>query len=229
MAWHPEWWMLAISGVAWCSLLAPGSGAACTCGMAWPAGTFPGSEEWGRALGDWLVMVLAMMLPLMVIPARTTAFGSLWCRRHWAIGTFLAGYIAIWMAAGVLSLVLIAIVRSVLGPGAAWAAGAGYLAAAAWQTTPWKRRLAVACHRTMPLAPAGWPAHRDCLRFGADHGIYCVGNCGLLMLVSMLSPWYLTMMIVTALLLLYERYQARPGDRFIPWVLGAVAVEHCLA
>jgi predicted metal-binding membrane protein len=45
-----------------------------------------------------------------------------------------------------------------------------------------QRRFSLATHLTRPLAPDGWRAHRDCLYFGVDHGIHCVGNCWLLML-----------------------------------------------
>jgi predicted metal-binding membrane protein len=173
-------------------------------------------------------MTLAMMLPLMIIPVRVTAFASLWRRRHWAIGTFLACYLIVWMVAGIAALFLLALVKQTVGPWSTWGAGIGFLVASAWQLTAIKRRLAVACHWTRPLAPVGWPAHRDCLRFGADHGLHCVANCGPLMLASMLSPWPQLMMVVATLLLLYERYLAIPRSRLIPLTLGLLAFAHII-
>jgi predicted metal-binding membrane protein len=170
-------------------------------------------------------MVVAMMLPLMVIPVRVTAFRSLWPRRHWAMATFLCGYVGIWMAAGVLGLALLAFLREFQAR-AHWLTAAVFLVAAAWQITALKHRCAAACHLTRPLAPVGWPARRDCLCFGAEHGFYCVGNCGVLMVAAMLSPLHRTMMVLATLLLAYERYRARPHERSIPSMLGLLALAH---
>jgi len=228
-AWHPEWWVLVISAGAWCFLLGPGWTVGCSCALVAPNAGWRSPEAWGRGLGDWVVMVLAMMLPLMIIPMRATAFGSLWRRRHWAISTFLAGYLTVWTAAGAAILLLLILLRETHASDCRWLSGAGFVAAATWQSTALKRRLSAACHRTSPLAPDGWRAHRDCLRFGADHGIHCVGNCGVLMLAAMLSPWHQPMMVAATVLLLYERYRARPRGCAIPLTLGLLAVWHCVA
>jgi predicted metal-binding membrane protein len=132
------------------------------------------------------------------------------------------------MVAGAASLFLLFILRYTHATEHRWVIGVGFLAAAAWQSTALKRRLAAACHRTRPLAPDGWAAHRDCLYFGADHGIHCVGNCGVLMFASMLSPWHQAIMVVVTLLLLYERYRPRPIDCVIPLTLGVLAIGHYL-
>ncbi len=168
-------------------------------------------------------MTLAMMLPLMATPARFAAFSSLWRRRHYAVGTFLVAYLAVWTAAGAATLGIAEFLRRAHVPGSGWLAGAGFLATAAFQFTPLKRRLSVACHRTRPLAPFGWSAHRDCLLFGLDHGVQCVPNYWLLMFVSMLSPWGTAMMVMATLILLYERYRARPRNRVVPMLLCLLA------
>lgn len=227
-AWHPEWWVLVISAGAWCFLLGPRWSVGCACGMNAPGSGWRGSLEWIRGLTDWFTMVLAMMLPLMIIPVRAAAFGSLWRRRNWAIGTFLASYLSVWIVAGAAWLLFDAFLRGTHAAESRWVIGAGFLAAAVWQSTAPKRRLSAACHRTRPLAPDGWPAHRDCLCFGADHGIHCIGNCGALMLAAMLSPLHQVMMLVAEFLLLYERYRARPRGRAIPFTLGLLAVGHCI-
>jgi predicted metal-binding membrane protein len=223
---HPEWWALAISALAWSHLLFPRSIIGCACLANAPASEWSGMQVWTRGLSSWFVMILGMMLPLMIIPVRAAAFGSLWYRRHWAVSTFLAGYLAIWMTAGVGYLLIQTFLLGARVTDSRWAIGAAFFAAAAWQVTPLKRRFSAACHRTTPLAPDGWRAHRDCLVFGVEHGIQCVGNCGFLMLAAMLSPWHQAMMVVATLLLLYDRYQAHPRDRVIPVTLCLVAMGH---
>jgi predicted metal-binding membrane protein len=231
LAWHPEWWVLAMSAVAWYLILAPpvfSGGEICGVFALTESGLVVGG--WAGSLYDWLVMVLAMMLPLILFPVRATAFGSLWRRRHWAIGTFLASYLAVWLAAGALGLFLLDRGREVswVIPNG-WIAAASLVALSGWQLTESKRRLAVACHQTRPLAPDGWKAQRDCLIFGASQGRYCVANCGALMLVAILSPWHQLMMIAAAMLLLYERYRPRPRDRKIAVALGLLACAHGVA
>jgi predicted metal-binding membrane protein len=221
---HPEWWMLVISLGAWGWLVGPRGTAGC-CELASHRFDWHSRQGWLHGLTEWFVMVLAMMFPLMAVPVRVTAFSSLWRRRHLAIGTFLTGYLTVWMVAGVGYLFLVAFL-SMVATEWRFLAGIGLLTAAAWQLTALKRRLSTSCHRTRPLAPDGWPAHRDCLRFGVDHGIHCIGNCGVLMFAAMLSPWHQAMMVVTTLLLFYERYRARPRNRTIPLTLGLLAVGH---
>jgi predicted metal-binding membrane protein len=182
--------------------------------------------DWAGGLVSWFVMVLAMMLPLTIFPVRVTAFGSLWRRRNCAIGVFLAGYLMVWLATGVASLLLLIVVRSIEAMDSRWTVCASFLAAAGWQMTSFKRSFSSACHMTKPLAPDGWRAHRDCLYFGVDHGFYCVGNCGLLMLASTLSPWHNVMMAVVTFILIYDRYRARPAGTAVVVTLGLLALGH---
>jgi len=223
-AWHPEWWSLAISLGAWFFLLIPH----------WPYGGEPvcaaclARLDWTAGMFGWLVMVLAMMLPLMIFPLRVTAFGSLWCRRHLAIASLLAGYLCIWLMAGVAYLLLKAILQKLDATDFRWVTTAAFFVAAGWQLTGLKRRFSVACHRVRPLAPVGWPAHRDCLCFGAKLGIDCIGNCGLLMLAAMLSPLHQIMMVAATVLLLYERYCVQPKYRGIALVICFMGVLHLI-
>jgi predicted metal-binding membrane protein len=194
--------------------------------FATPTGRGLSVTDWAGGLASWFVMVLAMMLPLTIFPVRTTAFGSLWRRRNRAIGVFLAGYLAVWMATGVVSTLVLIVVRGIQPADSRWAVGASFLAATGWQMTSLKRRFSSACHQIRPLAPDGWRAHRDCLYFGLDHGIHCVGNCGVLMLASTFSPWHNVMMAVATLILIYERYRARPRDSAVTVTLGLLALGH---
>ena len=132
-------------------------------------------------------MVAAMMLPLTIDALRYTAERSLWRRRNRAMAGYLLGYCGVWALAGL---------PFACGSAAAglperldWAVGAslGFLVAALWLISPWKILAASLCHRTIPLAPRGWRADCDCLRYGWKSGLYCVLNCWPFMLVCWLS------------------------------------------
>lgn len=203
IAWrHPEWWSLVLSAVAWVALVScaavPGDNHAFSHGQA---------SSWLSATGDWMLMVAAMMLPLVVEQIRTTADRSLWRRRHRAIAAFVIGYVTPWFLLGV----CISIVTSALGvhdrPAVPLAA-AGFAIAAAWQLTAAKRRALSSCHRTMPLAPRGWRADRDCCRYGCSVGLRCVVSCWGLMLVCLLASHGLAVTIGATAVALAERYTA---------------------
>lgn len=131
-------------------------------------------SPWG-AWGSWLVMSAAMMLPAAVPAARHVGVNSLRWRRHRAVGTYVAVFLGVWAAYGVMALVLVA----------GWTVTlTGALAVAAvWQFTPRKRRFLRDCHRTVPLPATGWRATMGAVRFGARNAAACVGSCWALMLV----------------------------------------------
>jgi predicted metal-binding membrane protein len=169
---------------------------------------------WSQSLLDWLLMVAAMMVPLIIIPMRIAALRSLWCRRHRAIGGFLVGYFGAWMLAGLVCVPILISLRTSRFEGTyLWAFG--FLIAALWQITSWKRLAKLGCHRTIPLAPNTWKADFDCFRFGLIHGRSCVTSCWALMLSPMLISHSLAAMMSTCLVCGYERYRARLEDRKI--------------
>jgi predicted metal-binding membrane protein len=171
-------------------------------------------------------MVVAMMFPLMIIPVRTTAFNSLWRSRHRAIAEFLAGYLGIWTVAGIAWMLVPGVLDRVYPGNADLAAALAFLIAAIWQVMALKRRFLASCHWTMPLAPNGWRAHFDCFYFGANHGAHCAGNCLPLMLAAVTSSWHSEMMVIATLILLYERYRARPEDKILPATIGLLGLWH---
>ena len=131
-----------------------------------------------REISYWMVMASAMMLPFALDSVRMTAARSLWRRRHRAIAGFLAGYLASWLVVGLLA----ARLRMEAWTHAEAAPALGFIVAALWLLTPAHRRALVACHRTQPLAPVGWRADHDCLRFGGTIGVACIQSCWPLML-----------------------------------------------
>jgi len=146
---------------------------------------------------------------------------------------FLAGYLAVWMAAGLLAYVAIEAVRASRAGLLAWSQGGRYLAGAAvlaaglWQLTSSKRRWLERCRA--PKAPAaGIPA----LRAGTKHGVCCVACCWALMAslyaLGMMSVAWMALLTV---LIAAERVLPRPlqAARAIAFVLAALGIAVALA
>jgi len=167
---------------------------------------------------SWLLMLVAMMTPLLAEPVRHLRLRSLARRRTRALVLFLAGYLAVWMAMApvlVIAAVLIRVVAGNLGIAPLLPAAA---LALVWQASPWKQISLNRCHLTPRLAPFGWAADRDCLRFGVVNGLWCVGTCWALMLVPLVShDGHLPLMALAAVILVAERLRAaRPARWRIP-------------
>ncbi len=193
---YPQWWVAALSVIAWVILL----------GIGWEKGLsvhHTHHSSFSALFGHWLLMVAAMMLPLTLEAARITAVRSFWYRRHRAIAAFLVGYLCVWG--------LIGAVASPLRTNG-MLAGLVLAAAATWQVTAMKRRMLRGCHLTIPLAPRGWRADVACMRYGRLVGIRCAGNCGLLMLACAASGHSLVLMICATAIGVVER--ARPGSAY---------------
>jgi hypothetical protein len=232
LAWrHPEWWSLAASAAAWGLIVARASSAAR--GPSSPHGHHGTAalslhshpSGWWPAALDWLLMIMAMMLPLVVEPIRTAAARSLWARRHRAIAGFLLGYVTPWLLLGALAGGLIAAVGLRQRTSLPVAAAIAFAVAAAWQLTPIKRRALRWCHRTVPLAPSGWRADRDCLHFGWTIGCRCVVSCGALMMACLLGGHGILAMTGVATVGAAERFLPRADPRI--WgvaVVGLAAV-----
>lgn len=195
-AWaHPEWWALALSALAWTALFRA-----------------PANEHvHGQLLSAvirWTIMVIAMMFPLLVGSIRITAERSLWPRRHRAIGVFLLGYLAIWLAAGAVIQLGNKVVTGALA----------FAIATAWQLGAPKRRALRSCHIAFPLAPRGWRADRDCVRYGWMIGWNCVASCGPLMAACHLTAHGVPAVLTITALTVIERYWAKlmPGTFVVP-------------
>ena len=121
----------------------------------------------GSFLWLWVAMSAAMMLPSLVPAA------SLASRIGRSSAGFVAGYLAVWGAAGILAYEA---ARSLTGAGA-WVAAAAIGAAAAYQLTPLKTRCLRRCR-----GPLGLLVRRGAVRAGVEHGAVCLGCCWALML-----------------------------------------------
>jgi predicted metal-binding membrane protein len=158
---------------------------------------------------------------------RHVGLNSIRRRRQRAMAVYVAAYMAVWVAFGLLALELV---------GSSRAAGATerqlvVLALAimtAWQLTRWKRRAIVACRRTVALPPAGVRADLACARFGMLQAWRCMIACWPVMLLMVVVGHQLLLMILLTLIVVAEE-RVPKRDRLILPLAGAFAVVTVLA
>lgn len=194
---NPEWWTVLLCLAAWALMLATGWHRT---GHRMPLLT----ELW-----HWLLMVLAMMVPFTLDRIRVAAEASLWPRRNRAIAGFLAGYLAPWLGLGVVAVW----VRQLPGAESYIVPVSFFGIAAIWLATPLHLRALAGCHRRYPLAPIGWRADRDCLRFGLRIGMACVTSCWPLMLACAFTGHHWMAMAGGMAVSALERLPYRPRQR----------------
>lgn len=198
---RPEWWIVVFSGLAWLVMLAHGVQHAGHEMHHW----LPFPQE----VMYWMIMVAAMMLPFNLESIRIAAFRSLWGRRHRAIAGFLAGYFAPWLVLGVLGAVL----RELPQMHTYLVSACLFAFTAYWLTTGVHKRAFLACHTTVPLAPVGWRADCDCVKFGSTVGLACVKSCWPFMLGCMFAGHGLAALVGGFGISLSERWWIRPRPR----------------
>jgi predicted metal-binding membrane protein len=142
----------------------------------------------------WVVMMAAMMFPSV---APTVTMYDRLRAGHRAKGRgatpdataiFVAGYLLVWTAAGLLAYGLLELGRK-LDPaflawdeGGRWLTGGVIVAAALYQLTPWKNACLVKCRSPMMFLAERWRHGRaGALELGARHGAWCLGCCWALM------------------------------------------------
>jgi len=171
--------LLGLAGLAWWSSVDRMQGMD---GGPWTAlGTL------GWFLGLWTVMMAAMMLP-SAIPT-VALYGSLAKdRTRLSALLFVAGYLAVWAAAGLVAFALAAAGGRVAGGVFAWdragrwAAGATLLVAAAYQLTPLKDACLAKCRSPLAFLLGSWrPGPLGGFRLGLSSGAWCAGCCWALM------------------------------------------------
>jgi len=214
-------WVLLFSAAAWTLLLLfgpmPLAFPLCLPSSSYLAGRVGAGLEAARQTGavvsamtGWALMVVAMAPPLAMPLIRHVSVRSFAQRRCRAVMEFTVGGIAPWLVAGVAAVpVLISVPMSGLGQSAT--ASLAFAVAAAWQLTPAKCLALRRCHRTMPLAPRGIQADRDCLRYGVVYGGYCVASCWAMMLAAMLSAHAWLAMLYVQFIAMEERRPGRPS------------------
>ncbi len=167
----------------------------------------------GVFLATWLAMMVAMMFPA-VVPV-VLAHAAVVRARGGPLLTsavFVAGYLAVWTAAGVGPLLLAAALGALPHPPpAGWlpaAAGAVIAAAGLYQLAPAKQACLRACRSPIRFVLehdfGGGP--RAAVRAGIAHGAYCLGCCwGLMAVLAVVGLMNLAWMAVLAALLFLEK------------------------
>jgi len=158
------------------------------------------------ALG-WLLMTVAMMLPLMSAPVRHVRDRSFRRQRSRAIALFLASYLSIWLIAGfALSAGVLAI--RLLSGGSRVPLVLLLLSLGLYEISPLKQACLNRGHAHPALSAFGRAAEIDVLRFGWAHGAWCVGSCWALMLLPLLfTRGHLAAMALVTLWLVAERLE----------------------
>jgi predicted metal-binding membrane protein len=179
-------------------------------------------------LAGWALMLVAMMSPTLIAPIRHIMVSSFKRRRARSVTFFVVGYAAIWMAAGVV-LIAATLVLELLMPHSYLPVTAVAIIAVVWQCSPIKQRCLNRSHNHRALAAFGTAADLDALRFGITHGVWCVGSCWVLMLLTLLVPYaHFAVMAVVSFVMIAERleqpqplsWRLRPRGTLL-WVMVA--------
>lgn len=188
----------------------------------------------------WTVMMAAMMLPAMTPMVLTFAAAQARRTRTMAVPTwiFIAGYLLVWLAAGLLVYILVEAGSSVgahlsSAERERWAPlalGAVLVGAGLYQFTPLKRTCLAHCRSPFAFVALHWRDGRfGALRMGLRHGVYCLGCCWALFAVLVAAgvmsvAWMLLLTLVVAiekLLPLGQRAAAGIGVALL--ILGVAA------
>jgi predicted metal-binding membrane protein len=139
----------------------------------------------GQLASGWALMVVAMMLPLAIAPLWHVRERSFLRRRGRSTALFVAGFIAVWMVAGVI-LQTVALLARWMVPMPLACLGLAIAVASLWQVSPAKQWCLNRCHQRPQLEAFGFAADFAAFRFGARNGAACTGVCWALMLPMLL-------------------------------------------
>lgn len=187
-----------ISAAAWVLLAGPaavsGLPELCSSALLW---SVPAPETYAFFLSQvsalslllaWLLMLVAMMLPVLsdtLAHVRRSAFRPLRLPMQIAC---LTGYLVVWMLAGIALLTGSVTLRLGAGQDTTLPVLIGLALALLWQLSPAKQRALNRCHLYPPLSAFAPQAHRDAFRLGLDRGLWCLRSCWALMLLALLVP-----------------------------------------
>lgn len=157
----------------------------------------------GKLLGEWALMLLAMMPLLLAMPLMHVWRSSSMRNRASVAATFLMGYVATWMIAGPILIGLALLIQVGLGKQAWFAV---LVAALVWSSSPLQRQSLNNAHRLKRIGLFGLTAYADAFAFGATHGGWCITSCWAWMLLPMISgSWHLAAMVAGGTVMLLER------------------------
>ena len=229
---HPETWAILLSAAAWfsffiASVSAIGYTSLDFLSFADHARHNSGSYSFfslPTVALHWTTMIVAMMFPLLIGQLRIVAARSLWDRRDLAMALFICGYVSVWLVFGVAVEIVLELGRTIAPILRPFLIPSSFLLAALWQLAPQKKRGLVACHLTMPLAPSGWRADRDCCRYGFRTATSCCISCWAFMFVCAATGHALWAMAIVTLVSWSERVLRRPRPLYFFLGLFTVAL-----
>jgi predicted metal-binding membrane protein len=182
--------------------------AAAAFGWAWTVREMRGMDNgpwtalggFGWFVGVWVVMMAAMMVPSV---APTVALYSRMTKQRSAVlpYAFVAGYLLIWAAVGVVAYGAGALATQVIGSQLSWGsagrsiAAATLLVAAVYELTPLKDVCLSKCRSPLGALLGSWrDGYAGAIRMGTKNGAWCAGCCWALMaslfaLGVMSVPW----------------------------------------
>lgn len=208
--------LLVLSGAAWLLLWAWSLGGQGHHGGAGAAGR---SSALALAAG-WLVMVVAMMLPLAIeLLGSVRRLTSRRARPGLYAAVAGAGFLAPWVLTGQVAQAADIGLRALVGwsgltgAGVGVVAGCAVAAAGAFQLSPLKHRSLATCRSPVGFAMRRWTGGRpavDAARIGAAYGASCVACCWALMavMVAASAGGVLVMMPLAAVMVI---------ERSTPW------------
>lgn len=160
-------------------------------------------------ISHWMLMVIAMMLPLLG-PALAEVRRTTYPPAHpLAVGGYVLGWLLPWL----LVAPPIAGLRQLELAQSPAIAGVAFIVSAAWAFTGWHARALTSCGLRRPLAPGGLPLLRSASREGWHAGLACCVSCGPLMLACTLTGHSAVAMIGGFVLGWLERSTYRPSTR----------------
>ncbi|MBS1664161.1 MAG: DUF2182 domain-containing protein [Bacteroidetes bacterium] len=225
---HPEWWVWLVSLLVWVLLLRGILFASheervifCTPAGGIPAGVTPAADEGPgvfKGLMDWILMVIAMMFPLLGKPVRHVAFSVKKKDRWMGILSFLAGYIVVWAAVGVLVLFLR------MSYPLHWVTASLFLLAAAVVWLPGRPIQMMQCGITMPIRIEARQLRSDALSYGFKMGAVCLKLCWAPMLALALIQHNIIVMYMVTSVLIFERYWFPHTSKFSGYAWGIIAL-----
>lgn len=163
-----------------------------------------------ETLAMWLVMLVAMMVPVMLPWVR--AFARM--ERGVAAPFFAAGYAAVWLLFAMLATALqwglsaTGVLTPSLLTGNTVVRGVALVLVGAYQWSPLKDSCLTHCESPATFFLARWrDGRRGAFAMGAQHGLYCVGCCWPLMLFMVgIGAMSVTWMAGVTLYTLSEMY-----------------------
>ena len=190
-------------------------------------------------LAIWVVMMVAMMFPTTAPMILTFARVQAGKRQRGEVFVptwiFLAAYLIVWIAFGVLAFV-IAVGAEQLGGQVPWVmtnaariGGAVLILAGLYQLSPLKRVCLAKCRSPMSFILSSWRDGRGgAFRMGLAHGMYCLGCCWLLFVILFpLGVMNVAAMAVITLLIFAEK-SLPVGRRVAQVAAGALVVYGAL-